>query len=142
MDADLDLGRALVAAGWTWTAYTPVIEAGQSGMTGCRGVVLPSVVRPGELCVRWAGPPLGPKGWMETGITHGTVPDLDHDGAAGVIVGMLREAVQGWTVEILMLRAHVEVCVGSPGSGGRTVHVDTSLGRAAARAWLSIKERA
>ena len=68
-------------------------------------------------------------------------PDLDDPATAGVLVGMLREAVAGRTVEILMFRGSVEVCVG-PASQGGNVFVDTSLGRAAARAWLSTKEQA
>lgn len=134
MNAD-DLAREVGAdPRWKWAAYTPVVEAGESGMTGCRGVVLPSVVRPGQLCVRWAGPPLGPKEWSETGITHGTVPDLDHAATAGVILGMLG---RGW---LFHQRRHDGIWeVSRPDSAD--IIEDASLGRVAARAWLAVGAR-
>lgn len=135
MDADLDLGRALVAApGWVWRAGMLALMPAEGRHPACTCRIVGDAPFPGIS---------GYTGRLGlVGLDLSAIPDLSDDATAGVLVGMLREAVPGWTVEILMLRAHVEVCVGSPGSGGRTVHVDTSLGRAAARAWLSTKERA
>lgn len=59
---------------------TPVVEAGESGMKGYKGVLVPSVSSPGSLSVLWltelnAGAMGG--GRMQTSVTYGTVPDAD-----------------------------------------------------------------
>jgi len=54
----------------------PVIETGESGMRGERGVVVASASRPGELAVLWTGSDRLPPG-LQTGITHGTRIDVD-----------------------------------------------------------------
>lgn len=56
---------------------TPVVEAGESGMKGARGVLVPSVSSPGTLSVLWLQDMGGPWARMQTSVTYGTVPDID-----------------------------------------------------------------
>jgi hypothetical protein len=63
--ADLLAARIPLAIG------VPVVEAGESGMKGARGIVVPAASRPGEFAVLWLDKVPG----MQTGITHGTVVD-------------------------------------------------------------------
>ncbi len=139
---DADLARQLAAAPWwEWRLYMPVVEAGESGMHGARGVIVPSGVRPGQLCVRWAGPPLAPNEYMETSITHGTVLDLDSDGGAGVLVGMLRGAPGVGYVEIHLYRdvATVEVWSDAGARIGAYAYAGPTLGHAAGAALLAVR---
>jgi hypothetical protein len=55
-----------------------VIETGESGMKGCRGVLVPSVSSPGTLSVLWLTNFTGEDtGRMQTSLTYGTTPDVD-----------------------------------------------------------------
>lgn len=54
----------------------PVVETGESGMCGERGTVVASASRPGELAVLWHASERLPAG-LQTGITHGTLLDVD-----------------------------------------------------------------
>lgn len=54
----------------------PVVETGESGMRGERGTVVASASRPGELAVLWHASERLPAG-LQTGVTHGTLLDVD-----------------------------------------------------------------
>lgn len=88
-DDETALARAVAALpGFALAEGMPVVEASRSGMTGARGVVVPSS-QGDYLVVRWVGPPLAPKQWLETSPTYGTVPDVTHPAAAGILLEML-----------------------------------------------------
>lgn len=55
-----------------------VIESGNCGMRGHRGILVPSTVNEGSLSVLWL-PEEGDtrQGRMQTSVTFGTVPDID-----------------------------------------------------------------
>lgn len=75
----------------------PVVEAGESGMKGARGVLVPSTSNPDSVSVLWLtevkGGPYG-IGRLQTSVTYGSVPDvntrlgflsvIDHAEKAGV----------------------------------------------------------
>lgn len=92
MDLQLarDLGRALTQYK-LWAPGMPVVEAGQSGMTGVRGV---TVVGPtGGTSVRWSGGTLPDASWLQTSLTHGTVPAVDDLTLLRPILGIFSNAV-------------------------------------------------
>ena len=143
MNADMDLGRALVAdPRWKWAAGmravgaypgypVRVIQCGENVQDtddmAAMGDHLP-----------WQQPePYGDHIYLGP-----YVPDLDDPATAGVVVGMLR-GLPGVTRVAIDLHDDCGIFVGGPaGSHIGGTYEDTSLGRAAARAWLSIKERA
>lgn len=87
---EIELARAVAALpGFALREGMSVVEAGQSGMTGAHGIVVPSS-QGDYLVVRWTGPPLAPKQWLETSPTYGTVPDVTHPATAGILVEMLQ----------------------------------------------------
>lgn len=86
-----DLGRALTQYK-LWTPGMPVVEAGESGMTGVRGI---TVVGPtGGTSVRWSGGTLPEDSWLQTSLTHGTVPAVDDLTLLRPILGILCNAQQ------------------------------------------------
>jgi hypothetical protein len=92
---------------------TPVVEAGMSGMHGCKGVLVPSLSQPGQLSVEWLTASENRPGRLSTGITHGTVLDVterlgfllavDFLEQQGVNEIIYDEEQEIWTLESLRL---------------------------------------
>jgi hypothetical protein len=79
----------------------PVIETGESGMRGERGVVVESVSNPGTLAVLWHASDRLPPG-LQTGVTHGTRLDV------GAMRREAEEARRGLAGVVADLRARAD----------------------------------